>query len=190
MKILGFEIGEVKPRIELPSPSPCPPPHNIGLPVATERIVEVAASAILQDRIDHLTRTAHGVTQACGNQMNKLITDIRKHLGPDFVRPNNLKYRPADAKASWGCCYYAAEALYYLGARKEGFVPAYIYVGEMEGSIFSTHWILIRVDGRVLDPTADQFNVPPDYRNARLCGFQTKRPSARSAKLIKLVKKS
>ena len=101
MKILGFEIGEVKPRIELPSPSPCPPPHNIGLPVATERIVEVTASAILQDRIDHLTRTAHGVTQACGNQMNKLITlitDIRKHLGPDFVKPNNLKYRPADVR--------------------------------------------------------------------------------------------
>ena len=122
--------------------------------------------------------------------MNALIAAIRKHLGPAFVKPKNRKFRPDDAPASWGCCYAAVETLYYLGARKEGFVPAYIYVGEMEGSIFATHWILIRVDGRVLDPTADQFNVPPDYRNARLCGFQTKRPSARSAKLIKLVKKS
>ena len=119
--------------------------------------------------------------------MIEVIKAIRKHLGPDFVKPNNLKYRPENATASWGCCYFAAEALYHLGARDEGFVPAYIHVGDIEGSIFSTHWILIRADGRVLDPTADQFNVPPDYRKARRCGFQTKNPSGRAKRLMQLV---
>src|ERR1700693_4686269 len=114
------------------------------------------------------------------------ILRIRKHLGPEFVKPSNRKHRPATAVASWGCCYVAIEALYYLGAREEGFVPAYIFVGSIEGSIFATHWILIRADGYVLDPTADQFNVPPDYRTARRCGFQTKQPSARAKRLMNL----
>ena len=52
MKILGFEIGNPAP---LPQPSPTP------TPIVTERIVEVAASAILQDRIDHLTRVLDSV---------------------------------------------------------------------------------------------------------------------------------
>ena len=120
--------------------------------------------------------------------MNKLITAIRKHLGPAFVKPNNLKYRPADAKASWGCCYYAVEALYYLGARNEGFVPAYIRLEEdYNVCIFSTHWVLIHPSGRVLDPTADQFSFTPDYQSVRRCGFQTKQPSARAKRLMKLV---
>ena len=52
MKILGIEIGNPAP---LPQPSPTP------TPIATERTVEVAASAILQDRIDHLTRVLDSV---------------------------------------------------------------------------------------------------------------------------------
>ena len=120
--------------------------------------------------------------------MNNLIHAIRKHLGPEFVKPANRKHRPDNAVASWGCCYAAVEALYYLGARDEGFVPAYVVPQPIEGSIFSTHWILIRVDGRVYDPTADQFLYRPNYSGARRCGFQTKRPSARAKKLIDLVK--
>jgi hypothetical protein len=71
-------------------------------------------------------------------KLTPVILSIRKHLGPDFVKPANRKYRPADAVASWGCCYVAVEALYYLGAREEGFVPAYIYMGDLKNCIFAS----------------------------------------------------
>lgn len=119
--------------------------------------------------------------------MNNLIHAIRKHLGPEFVKPANRKFRPDNAVASWGCCYAAVEALYYLGARDEGFVPAYLACGDMD-SIFCSHWILISEGGRVLDPTADQFLYRPDYRHPIRCDFQTDEPSKPAKKLIDLVK--
>ena len=73
MKILGIEIGEVKPRIELPSPSPCPPPHNTGLPVATERAVEHFINEILQDRVDHLKRVLNA-TVALSEKWERHLT--------------------------------------------------------------------------------------------------------------------
>jgi hypothetical protein len=118
--------------------------------------------------------------------LEKVIEAIRKHLGPEFVKPKNRKFRPDNATASWGCCYAAVEALWYLGAAEAGYVPAYLACGDMD-SIFCSHWILIRADGRVLDPTADQFLYRPDYRHPVRCGFQTKKPSKRAKKLIDLV---
>jgi len=117
-----------------------------------------------------------------------LIARIRKHLGVQFTKPANRKHRPADAVPSWGCCYVSCEALWHLGARDEGFVPAYLWLDESESAIFASHWILIRADGQVLDPTVDQFDAPPDYSSPKRCGFLTKRPSYRAQKLIALVK--
>lgn len=120
--------------------------------------------------------------------MHQLIKAIRKHLGPKFAKPSNRKHRPADAVPSWGCCYVACEALWHLGARDEGYVPAYLMLNIQESALFASHWILIREDGRVIDPTVDQFTTPPDYTRPRRCGFLTKRPSYRAKKLIDLVK--
>lgn len=120
--------------------------------------------------------------------MRQLIKAIRNNLGPHLVKPANRKHRPADAVASWGNCYVACEALWHLVARDEGFVPAYLMLDAKESDTFCSHWILIRADGTVLDPTVDQFPAPPDYSRPRRCGFLTKRPSYRASKLIKAVK--
>lgn len=119
------------------------------------------------------------------NIMSAILHLVRAQLGAQFVRPTNRRWRPLDATASWGCCYVACEALYHLHAGAQGYVPAYL---KIEGdSIFSTHWILIRDDGRILDPTADQFKSSPDYSNPLRCGFLTKQPSKRTKKLMQAV---
>lgn len=120
--------------------------------------------------------------------LHLLTQRIRKQLGPQFAKPANRKHRPEGATASWGNCYVACEALWHLGARDEGYVPAYLLLTQAESALFASHWILIRADGSVLDPTVDQFTSPPDYSRPKRCGFLTKRPSYRGQKLIALVK--
>ena len=46
-----------------------------------------------------------------------------------------------------------------------------------------THWFLKDKNGKVIDPTAKQFNIPIDYTKARACGFLTKKMSKRAQKL-------
>lgn len=44
-------------------------------------------------------------------------------------------------------------------------------------------------DGRVIDPTVDQFDEKPDHNLAKGKGFLTKKPSKRAAALIRAARK-
>ena len=82
-----------------------------------------------------------------------------------------------------GHCYVASEALYHLTGGQAGpWKPSTV---RHEGSV---HWFLVhRVTGEILDPTADQFSTPVPYTQGRGCGFLTAQPSRRGAALLRLV---
>lgn len=104
------------------------------------------------------------------------VTAVRAQLGPDLLLPSFRGLRPAGAAPSWGCCYVAAEAVQALA--DERLTPATVRVG------MSVHWFLRAPDGRVVDPTWDQFELTPDYAAGRGRGFLTKEPSKRARKLL------
>ncbi len=108
-------------------------------------------------------------------RIRNVVAEVRTQLGPSVLRPDWRKRRPADAVASWGCCYVAAEAVYHaLGGPASGLRPTFVRVGE------TPHWYLTADDGSVIDPTADQFASPPDYSAGVGKGFLTREPSARA----------
>lgn len=78
-----------------------------------------------------------------------------------------------------GNCYAASEALYHiLGGKRAGWKPMVMpYDGD-------THWFLKHRSGLILDPSRKQFRCRPPYEFGRGCGFLTKQPSKRAAKLI------
>ena len=93
---------------------------------------------------------------------------VRDALGPDVT----------------GECYVASEALYHLaGGRGAGLTP-YVMPAPPNAAGRGTHWFLVAADGDVLDLTADQFDVVPDYTRGRGCGFLTTAPSRRARVLI------
>lgn len=82
-----------------------------------------------------------------------------------------------------GHCYVASEALYHiLGGKSSGLTPCSLKVGQ------ETHWFLRDSEGTILDPTAGQFEEPPDYNLGRGRGFLTRSPSKRAEILIYRVK--
>lgn len=78
-----------------------------------------------------------------------------------------------------GNCYVTSEALYHLlGGKEAGWTPMRMrYEGD-------THWFLKHESGMILDATAVQFDVLPDYNKARGSGFLTSNPSKRALKLM------
>jgi hypothetical protein len=122
------------------------------------------------------------------NQLDRLVTAVRANLGPDLLDTFYAKRRPRNAVPSWGCCYVACEALYWLlGGKGSGLVPVCARLHEGGGYRGETHWWLEdREDGeRVIDPTFDQFGgAPVEFVGRTRKGFQTNYPSARAAALM------
>lgn len=101
-------------------------------------------------------------------------------LSDDLRRP---QYR-GDPNPYVGHCYVAAEAVWHLlGGAGSDWKP---YVVRVEDDT-DTHWFLRHKDGRIADPTWDQFDSdsPPDYNLGRCTGFLTKQPSRRAQELIR-----
>ena len=108
-----------------------------------------------------------------------LEREVQSVLTDDLLRP---AYRKAPRRHHLtGHCYVASEALFYLlGGRPEGWVPQVV---RHEGG---THWYLRNVrTGRIVDPTAAQFETCPPYAAGRGIGFLTKGPSARTREVIR-----
>lgn len=81
-----------------------------------------------------------------------------------------------------GYCYVACEAIYHLcGGKDSGLTP---HVLRIPGG---THWFLRDAHSVVIDPTVEQFRIPPDYSKSRGCGFLTRQPSKRAAVVMALV---
>jgi len=94
-----------------------------------------------------------------------------------------------------GYCYVASEAFIHL-IRRKGYKPMCMKVEVKTGTMydmlyrtFMTHWFVQAPDGRIIDPTAEQFGGKIRYDYARGKGFLTKKPSKRAAALIKEVRK-
>jgi len=104
-----------------------------------------------------------------------LVLAIQEHLSDDLRRepwkgnPNPLA----------GHCYVASETLWHLlGGRASGYTPAFVRWED------SPHWFLRDAGGKILDPTADQFETLPDYSLGVNKGFLTRHPSLRSTRLM------
>jgi hypothetical protein len=105
---------------------------------------------------------------------------VLDNLTDDLLTP---KYRRLKKKsnvpATFGHCYVASEAAYYLlGGKEEGWKPMHMtHLG-------ASHWFLKHESGYILDLTYNQFKSPLDYSKARGTGFLTKVPSKRAKKLL------
>lgn len=114
------------------------------------------------------------------NDRTRLVAAVRAQLGPQHLRPDFRRARPAGAPASWGCCYVAAEAVWHaLGGPASGLRPTFV---RHEGA---PHWYLVDLaTGAAVDPTADQFSAPPDYARGVGKGFLTSAPSRRARAIL------
>lgn len=83
---------------------------------------------------------------------------------------------------TFGHCYVASEAAYYLlGGKSEGWKAYHVkHLGY-------SHWFLKHESGFILDITANQFKASVNYERARGTGFLTKLPSKRAQILIKKI---
>ena len=128
---------------------------------------------------------------------DKPCKNFRRYKG---VRPPTCGCRPCHEKYELervkralgdprGKCYVAAEALYHLlGGKKAGLTPAWVEVPwpNPDSIGFQKHWFLRTKDGRVLDPTAEQFDDEPPYHLGRGCSFLTKSPCKRTQAFIEV----
>jgi hypothetical protein len=111
-----------------------------------------------------------------------VIELVRDRFDPALLKqPWRAQVLSGAVSASTGHCYAASEACFHLlGGRAAGWVA---HVFHHEGS---PHWFLRRrTDGTIVDPTADQFDTPVPYEQARPIGFLTgDRPSKRAQVFI------
>lgn len=111
-----------------------------------------------------------------------MIEELQKILSesPHLLKPVYRQRVEAGAHPLTGHCYVACEVLYYLS--EEELVPCRLRV------FGGVHWYLRKVDGTVVDPTVDQFDVPPNYGEGRGGGFLTREPSKRARTVINMLK--
>ena len=133
-----------------------------------------------------------------GQELRHIMAAIRRvlkrrehlHLLKPAWRRMHTEHR---IPASTGFCSIAAETLYHLaGGQGSGLTP---YRRSYKDG--TTHWWLVDEDGRVWDPTADQFGPPGSiigYKDGRAGGFPTPKqghrtqpPSKRAAELMAAV---
>ena len=143
-------------------------------------IDEDMSKDMLPSRIESLPRK---VPQGQGHledaKVAHVVAAIRANLGPHVLRSDWRQRRPVNAAPSWGCCYVASEAAYHaLGGAGSGLRVMHV---THEGA---PHWYLTTEDGRVVDPTADQFSRPVPYGQGKGKGFLTAAPSKRALALM------
>lgn len=103
------------------------------------------------------------------------VERVRAVLTPDLLHP---RYR--DRPRAY--CYPATEALFHLLSSSHN-----VEVWRQRLDSDTVHWYL-RVDGRWVDPTADQFDEgPPTYAEGARTGFLTKAPSKRAAEILRRI---
>lgn len=104
-------------------------------------------------------------------EQDELVQDVRTCLSEE-LRKKDYRDHPNPVA---GHCYVASEVLFHkVGGKAAGWTPQTV---RHEGG---SHWFLKNQNGDIVDPTADQFETPVPYDQARGCGFLTKQPSKRA----------
>jgi len=120
-----------------------------------------------------------------GVNSRKLIRRIQSVLSINLLKPEFRKVIENEYMEliTWGHCYVATEAAYYLFAKNLGFVPYVVRNGKL-----GTHWWLQHVKtGKILDPTFPQINNKTIYKNGHRANFLTKKPSKRCRELLRRI---
>ncbi len=106
-------------------------------------------------------------------KLTNIIKLIQNNLSDDLRKKpwKGMKNKVA------GHCYIVCEALYHF-TNKE-LKPQHIKVNNM------SHWFLKDKLGKIIDPTAKQFDFKVNYENGRGKGFLTTYPSKRCRELLK-----
>ena len=111
------------------------------------------------------------------------VERIASVLTPDLLKPA-YRHMVEAGNPTAGHCYHAAEAAFHLlGGAEAGWTPQVFR--EADGI---THWWLRHRDGRIVDPTADQYRsagLEPPYAHGKGCGFLTRQPSRRAGEIIR-----
>jgi 5-methylcytosine-specific restriction endonuclease McrA len=139
----------------------------------------------------HLTPRSAAGAASSGSPANAVFTDlglltrlIISQLSPDLLSPEWAAARRAGDHPLTGYCYVASEALYHLAGGATSGLSVYRCPLPSGGS----HWWLANSSGKILDPTAEQFNKPPPYSQGVRTSFLSRKPSGRTAKLIAKVR--
>jgi len=116
-----------------------------------------------------------------GMTKKRAIRLLQRALSDDLLKKEWLEKRQPGDDPTFGHCYTATEALYYLWGKSRGYRP-----GVLRGSR-GTHWFLFNDKGDIADPTVNQWRERVPYERGRGCGFLTKGPSRRCSRLLERV---
>jgi len=131
-----------------------------------------------RDRLKHL-KTEH----AHGNWLGGKCKQAKLFFEHQTIQFYGDKISQTGEFFKRGNCYSTCEALYHLlGGKNSGFTPQYVKLKDGE-----THWFLRYFSGLILDPTAKQFKIKPNYSKAKGCGFLTKKPSKKAKALMEIM---
>jgi hypothetical protein len=113
---------------------------------------------------------------ASGAIFDPLLNAVHDHLD-DTLRSDKYQGNP---NPMTGHCYVASETMYHLlGGANGEWVPQFLrHEGEPHW------WLKNKINGKILDPTASQFQTPVPYELGVGKGFLTAQPSKRSVELM------
>jgi hypothetical protein len=91
-------------------------------------------------------------------------SQIQSVLSTNLLSDEYLERWKDGSPITFGHCYAATEALWYLWGRKNHFFPNRVKWTDKNG-LENVHWYLRRKsDGEIVDPTMMQFEEYPPYR--------------------------
>ncbi|GMV36551.1 MAG: hypothetical protein AMXMBFR61_10590 [Fimbriimonadales bacterium] len=118
------------------------------------------------------------------SRVQSYIELIRANLSDDLLSAQQRRRLSGERRPTAGHCYVAVEALWHLaGGADRGWQTK---VARLPDG--NTHWWIVTEAGEVLDPTAVQFEHPPDYSRGTARGLLTRDPSRRCRVLLERVR--
>ncbi len=128
-----------------------------------------------------------GSAEALPSSVANLVALTRlivSQLTPDLLSTEWAASRRQGDHPLTGYCYVAAEALYHLA----GGITSGLSVYRCSLPRGGTHWWLADAEGRIIDPTAEQFGESPPYSRGSRTSFLSRKPSGRTSRLIARVR--
>ncbi len=189
----AIDVAQRGPKVSMPGKGYVPSPEDLytrgkSTSMSVRYDWDDAKSEFVHDLkrplsradVERLYRKREGaVRTAMPHVPDEFAQRLRMTLTPDLLKPEWRKKHEQACDPMTGHCYAAAEAAYHaLGGAEAGWKPMHIKHED------APHWYLQHADGTVFDPTASQFQEPPDYVQGRGKGFLTKAPSARARKIL------